>query len=103
MKIPQTIILCGKTYKVKKDPKSYDGKGSTATCEMTVGTKNKNPERQFEIFLHEVMEIIAVEHDVRYGYDGGNGLIFVMSHKEFDNYTVDVAAALSQVWLNNDG
>ncbi|KKK61134.1 hypothetical protein LCGC14_3017380 [marine sediment metagenome] len=94
MKLPKTVNICGKIYKVRKDPKSYDGGGTTARCEMTVGTKNKNPERQFEIFLHEVMEIAAVEKDYR--YHGGNDadLLFVMSHKEFDNYTVDVASAI---------
>lgn len=92
MRLPKTITICGKTYEVKKNQKSYDGKGSTATCEMTIGTKNKSPERQFEIFLHEVVEIIACERDVR--YSSLDGLIFVMTHKEFDNVLVDVAAAV---------
>ena len=94
MKLPQTVNICGKIYKVKKDPRSYDGKGSTAKCEMTVGTKNKNPERQFEILIHEVMEIAAVERDIRYNGCRQDDLLFVMSHKEFDNYSVDIATAI---------
>ncbi len=40
------------------------------------------------------MEIAACERDYRYGGGGSDGSKFVMSHKEFDNFSRDVATAL---------
>ena len=40
------------------------------------------------------MELIACERSVRYGSGVSERSIFVMNHKEFDNYCVDVASAL---------
>ena len=94
MRLPETVQICGKTYTVKTNSKSYDGGGSTVSLTLTVGTKSKNPERQFEILVHEIMEITACERGDRYGSGVSNGATFVMSHKEFDNFSVDVAAAL---------
>ena len=94
MRIPKKVTICGKTYKVGKDSKVYGGKGSTSLAKITIGTKCRNSEVQFEIFVHEVMELVACERELRYGDGYSDGSIFVMSHKEFDNFSADVATAI---------
>ena len=94
MRIPKKVQVCGMTYPVKMDKTSYDGGGSTASPEITVGTKSKSSERIFEIFLHEVMEVAACERGYRYGSGTSKGSIFVMNHAEFDDYSKDIATAI---------
>ncbi len=94
MKLPNQVQICGITYPVRVDKTSYDGGGSTASPEITVGTKSKNAERKFEIFLHEVMEVAACERGYRYGSSTSKGSMFIMNHAEFDNYSKDIATAI---------
>lgn len=94
MKLPKTVQICGITYPVKTVHTSYDGGGSTSRPCLTVGTKSKNNERYWEIFLHEVMEVAACERGYRYGGGLSDGSAFVMSHKEFDNFSRDIATAI---------
>jgi len=94
MKLPKTVEICGMTYEVKTDKTSCDGSGSTTNPHIIVGTESKNKERYWEIFLHEVMEVAACERSYRYGSGLSSGSMFVMNHKEFDNYARDVATAI---------
>lgn len=94
MRLPKTVQICGMTYLVKTDKTSYDGGGSTTNPHITVGTKSKNEERHWEILLHEIMEVAACERGYRYGGGLSDGSVFVMSHKEFDNFSRDIATAL---------
>ena len=94
MRLPKTVQICGITYPVRAVKTSYDGGGSTASPEITVGTKSKNEERKFEILLHEIMEVAACERGYRYGSGTSDGCVFVMNHGEFDNYSKDVASAI---------
>lgn len=94
MKLPLKVSICGTTYSVRTDRTSYDGCGSTSRPCIVVGTKSRNTERKWEIYLHEVMEVVTCERGYRYGSGGSDGSIFVMSHKEFDNFSRDVAAAV---------
>ncbi len=94
MKIPKKMQICGISYPIKTDKTSYDGGGSTATPEIVVGTKSRDNDRIWEILLHEVMEVAACERGYRYGSGVSGGSRFVMTHKEFDNYSKDVASAI---------
>jgi len=94
MELPKTVQICGVTYPVRTNSRSYDGAGSTSFPGITVGTKSKNPQRHWEILLHEVMEIAACERGYRYGAGISDHSVFVMTHKEFNNYSADVAAAI---------
>ena len=94
MRLPQKVQICGMTYPVRIDKTSYDGGGSTSSPNIIVGTKSKNDKRKWEILLHEIMEIAACERGYRYGNGISEGSKFVMSHKEFDNYSQDVAMAI---------
>lgn len=94
MNLPKTILLCGKTYTIVKDKHNFDSGGTTIDQKITVGVESKKAERHFENLVHEIMEIIACERSVRYGHGVSERSIFFMTHKEFDNFSVDVAAAL---------
>lgn len=94
MKLPKAIIICGKTYKVSKNPKMFGGSADTLTQTMVIGTQSKKTERRFEGLVHEIMESIACEKEYRYGKGVSENSIFVMNHKEFDSFAMDVAATL---------
>lgn len=97
MRLPKTITICGKTYEVKKDPELFGGKGSTGEQTITIGTLHGKDDHIFENLIHEVAECVMAHRGYRYqdsGEDGDAGLIFVMTHKEFDSAMVDVASAL---------
>lgn len=94
MRLSKTVQICGMTYPVKTNNKSYDGGGSTTNPHLTVGTKSKNKERYWEILVHEIMEVAACERGYRYGGGISKCSVFVMSHKEFDNFSRDVATAI---------
>ena len=94
LKLPKKLQISGMTYLVRADKTSYDGGGSTASIGIIVGTKSKNAEREWEILLHEVMEIAACERGYRYGSGTSKGSVFVMNHAEFDDYSKDIATAI---------
>ena len=95
MNLPKKVINTGKTYTVKVDNTRIDSTGCTYSQAIMIGTKLRSDERTFENFLHEVMEIVAVERLHRYSEeDDSDGSIFVMNHNQFYNYVIDVAAAI---------
>ena len=94
MRLPKTVQICGKTYDVELRKNKYGGGRSTSNLKLFVGGASQKPERKFEIFVHEVMELAACERDFRYGTGGSTGSMFVMNHKEFDHFAADTAAAL---------
>lgn len=104
MKLPKTVNICGKTYTVTENNKRYGGEGSTTSQAIEIGTKFKRREKHFENFIHEVAETIACEDNFRYGEGASDGSIFVMTHKEFDRFIVDLATAIKPMIkeLNND-
>ncbi len=94
MKIPRSILICGKTYKVKSDRNTWGGSSATGKQQIIVGMKsNQTAERKFDNIVHEVLEAITMEREFRYtGTD--NEIRFVMTHKEFDCFASDVSSAL---------
>ncbi len=94
MRLPKTVNISGKTYAVSKDKRLYDSSGATLGQSIVVGVQSQKTERQLDNFIHEVMELIACERSVRYGSGGSERSVFVMNHKEFDNFCVDVATAI---------
>ena len=78
MRLPKTVQICGKTYDVELRKKEYGGGGSTSNLKLCVGGASHKPERKFEIFVHEVMELAACEKDFRYGTGKSMGSIFVL-------------------------
>lgn len=94
MKLPKTVQISGKTYAVRKDNKIWGGNGGTGRQEIVVGTrKDQSTQRKFENFMHEVTELVAAEHSLRYE-SADEEIKFVMSHKQFDRFASDVATAI---------
>lgn len=96
MKIPKSVIIAGKTYRVKTDNSgggSFDGvKGI-----ITIGTKYKQDISS--IFFHECFEAICSERGYRYRYysDCDNNTKFVFDHNEFQRIIEDFTLAIGDV------
>ena len=94
MKLPKTIQISGKQYSVKLNSNRWGGRCITGKQEISVGTqKNQSSQRIFSNFVHEVLEANALEKHLRYEA-ADDELVFVMTHKQFDDYAKDVAASL---------
>lgn len=92
MKLTKTVFVCGKTYKIKKDPKSFGGKGQTGPQEIIIGTKYQKPERIFENLVHEIFELILVEYGFKYETDDRE--LFIMTHNDLVIVAIQLAAAI---------
>jgi len=87
------VQISGKTYKVTKQPGNWGGSCTTGKQEITVGTaRNQSAQRIFTNFTHEVLEAVALERNIRYEASDDE-IMFVMTHKQFDDYAKDVATA----------
>jgi len=97
MKLPKSIIIAGREYTVKQNPKSAGGNGNIRDCIITIGTKL--PKEIPIVFLHEVCEVIMVERGVRFDHtdDLPYELLFNFNHKEFENIIYDLSYALKGV------
>ncbi len=94
MRLPKTVQISGKTYTVVKKPKKWGGTCQTGSQTIGVGTaKNQNAERIFNNFIHEVLEAITLERKLRYEA-ADDEMVFVMTHKQFDDYARDFATAI---------
>ncbi len=95
MRLPKKVDICGKTYSVSKDNKNFNSGGSTHKQEITVGTRgNQSDERQFDGFVHETVELVTCEKRYRYGDGHSESSVFVMNHKEFEQFASALATAI---------
>ncbi len=94
MRLPKTVNICGKTYTVHGNKKEWGGCCCTGSQTIGIGTaKNQSSHRKFTNLIHEVLEAIALERRLRYEASDEES-VFVMTHKQFDDYARDVATAL---------
>lgn len=93
MNLPKKVQICGKTYTVKRNKKSWSSKGRTGDRKITIGTKWSSDEHEFESYLHEVAELVCCERHIHY-ISGDDNVMFVMSHREFTDVMNDVATAI---------
>lgn len=96
MKIPSSVIVCGKPCKIVTDKTHQGGSFSSATMTIEIGTAN--PDDIEENFVHEVSEAILAIRDYRYitevlEPDSGDYRFF-MDHKEFQLFVKDLSIAL---------
>ncbi len=101
MKIPKTVIIAGRIWKVITHKKERGGWYNSDKQQIDIGLEDASPERIRNTFLHEVMEAILSERLLRYklpytGDDNGN-YVFVMNHIQFENATDDIGLALKEV------
>ncbi len=94
MRLPKKVNISGKSYSVRRNRTQWGGSCRTGAQEIVVGTaSNQSAERKFTNFAHEVMESVALERSLRYEASDEE-IVFVMNHKQFDDYACDVATAL---------
>lgn len=95
MKIPKKVTICGKTYRVVYDRSKHSGwgRGNTSTKEITLGD-SRNKEAQYESFLHEVVELILLENNVRFNRNTNDDFIYLITHTELERIVVDLSLAL---------
>lgn len=93
MNIPDTVNICGSTYEVKSNPKSFESEGCTYEQVITLGIKCSGPEKVFCRFIHETIELCLVERYFKYD-SNNNGSLFIMTHGELSTFCSDLAAAL---------
>ena len=96
LKIPKSIYLSGKLWRVVTNNKEGGGWFDGGKATISIGTKY--PQDVEDIFIHEILEAILVERKYRYQLsrnrcDNGD-LIFIFNHKEFENICADLAFAL---------
>lgn len=101
MKLPKTVIISGKTWKIKENKNLSGGnfRGSQFTIE--VGTKYKQD--VIDIFLHEVIEAILCEHNCRLNRytleqtKGTENFLFVFDHEQFRQLISNIAFAIKDI------
>ncbi len=94
MRLPKNVNISGKTYSVKKNRNQWGGQTHSGPQTISVGVKaDQSAKRKFDNFTHEVLEAVAIERNLRY-IASDNEVVFVMTHKQFDDYAIDVATAL---------
>lgn len=103
-RLPATVNIVGKTYRVTVDPESYDCCFRCDPQEICIGTKHKPSDEVVKgCFLHEVAEAILVERLMRYrlGYTSADNshYLFSFNHKEFEFFAQELAVALRGVSL----
>ncbi len=97
MRLPRKVIIDGKEWTVKKDPKTNGGYGNP--YEIIVGTKEK--QKILENFLHEVLELVLFYSHHRYrnhhtDWEKGD-LIFTFNHYQFEKVCSDLALAIKDI------
>ena len=104
MKIPASVILCGKPCKIRVDPTHDGGTFDCTKMEIEIGTANPNEIE--ENFIHEVSEAILAILDYRYATERAelcnDDYRFFMNHKEFQLFIRDLAIALKGITFKGD-
>lgn len=97
MKLPKSLLICGKKRKITYDPKSSGGECDLTTGDIKVGTSNKDS--ILEILIHEIAEFILHSQGHRYSRyeDGNDGLRFVLDHHAYENFIHELAAVVEQM------
>ena len=94
MRLPKAVNISGKTYTVRVSKKEWGGSCRTGKQEIVVGTeKSQSSHRIFNNFTHEIIEAVTLERKLRYEA-ADDEIMFVMTHKQFDDFARDVATAI---------
>ena len=100
MKLPKTVFIVGREWKVVEKKKNSGASFNTGKATLFIGTSWEKGQTQIN-FLHEILEAIMTERMHRYKLpyisdDNGN-YIYVMKHEEMNQVVADLALALKDV------
>jgi len=93
MRLPSKVMISGVEHKVVKTSAHNGGQGDTGKQIVTIGTKHNKDDRQFSTLVHEIAECSCFQRRNHYRSEDGRDM-FVMTHKEFELMTDDIATAL---------
>jgi hypothetical protein len=93
-KLPTKITLCGIDVEISYTSKHGGGNFNLSSGKIEIGTKNKK--HIPVILLHEVIEAVLTERDLRWRLysESAEKMIFNFNHNEFENACKDIAGAL---------
>lgn len=98
-RLPKTVPICGKPFRVVPLKDSNGGYFDEAKAEIGVGVAHKSDIG--ENLLHECLEGILAMRDLRYALEKedpqSGDLLFSFSHQQFEQAIKDLAAALRGV------
>ena len=95
MKLPKTVQICGREFKVII-VKGHSG-GSFSVDTNTIKIGSKYPVEMKESFVHEIIEAVFVMRGMRYKlYEEARSsdYLFSFKHEEFQNAVIDIVIAL---------
>ena len=97
IKIPKTVMIDGRSWKVKLNPKDSGGWFSAGKSTISVGTFS-GMEHAWNIFLHECAEAVATMLWFRYqkakDVQGNGDYMFVMNHDQFEIFINQFSVAI---------
>lgn len=96
--LPKSVIIDGCEWKVIVDKRTSGGSFTTGRKEIVVGSYHKN--NILKVFLHEVLEAILTEKNMRYDMYGGENndrRLFSFYHYEFEGLIGEIMTALKGV------
>lgn len=99
MRLPKTVTIYGKQYKIIKDPTRNGASVAFDKDEITIGTIEKG--NIINNLFHEVIELLLAENHHRYEnhhlQPDRNDIIFIFNHTEFENLIPQIVFALKDV------
>jgi len=100
LKLPKQLLVCGKTCDVTYSTEQGGGVTDLSTGAITIGAGIQS--EILEVLLHEVSEFILYSQGHRFTrYEEGNdGIRFVMSHHDFENYIREFTFVIDQIMGN---
>jgi hypothetical protein len=97
LQLPKQLLICGKTCDVSYSSEQGGGSTDLATGAIIIGAGITS--EALEVLIHEVAEYILYCQGHRFTrYEEGNdGIRFVMSHHDFENYIREFTFVLEQI------
>ena len=100
MRIPKSVMIDGRKWKVILDPKDGGGWFSSNKSTISVGIAH-GMEHAWNVFLHECAEAILTMLWLRYqkakDVQGNGDYVFVMNHDQFEVFINNLSIAIRGV------
>jgi hypothetical protein len=101
MRLPKTVRINNRPWKVIKTPKSSSGNFSYKNMTIKIGTQGNSQREILGGFIHEIAEISDVERGVRCTKNAlqheANDFRFAASHTEFAHITDDISSIIGDI------
>jgi len=96
MRLPQNVIIAGRTWKVVHDKDISGGRFDSKPGIIKIGSLQSKDE-ETQVFIHEVLEAILAMKNHRYENYQDENYMFVFNHRDFLNICRDLTLALKGI------